>query len=344
MPLSKQDNKRYSRQIILSNIGSHGQERLLESKMTVIGLGALGTNIANNLARAGVGNIKIVDRDVVELENLHRQTLYNEPMLGKPKAIAAAEALKLVNPDIEITSIVKDVNFGTIDLIIGDSDVILDGTDNLETRFLINDYAVKKKIPWVYGGVVGTQGMSMTINPAGKFTGPCFRCMVGEEPQPGTLPTCDTYGILNTVPAIIGAVQSTEAFKIILGNKELNKKLLYYDVWTHEFRALDIPKNKACKCCAKNDYEYLNVKKRTMVTSLCGQNSVQILPVKSGEIQLDKFEKKLKRVGRVKRTEFTLEFLVDKYVITIFPDGRALIKGTTDDNLAKSLYTKYIGN
>ena len=346
MSLSKNEQKRYSRQIILPNFESAGQEKLKAATVTVIGLGALGSIIANNLARAGVGHLRLVDRDVVELENLHRQTLYSEDMVGQPKAMAAVEYLTRVNSDIELTPMVKDVNFSSIETIVAKSDIILDGTDNLETRFLINDFCVKTGIPWIYGGVVGTQGMTLNIIPStakGHF-GPCFRCLVQEIPAAGALPTCDTFGILNTVPAIIGSLQSTEAIKIILGSSDINQYLLYYDIWSSEFRSLPVPWNESCKCCVKHDFEYLQVKKRTLVTSLCGQNSVQIQPIKTGEISFTEFKDKLSKVGSVKATEFTLDFSVDDYMITIFADGRALIKGTTDENLAKSLYTKYIGS
>ena len=344
MSLSKSKLKRYSRQILLTIVDVKGQQLLDHASVAVIGLGALGSVIASNLARAGVGELRLVDRDVVEIENLHRQIMYDEDSLGKPKAIVAAEKLHKVNSDIKITPIVKDVNFGTIDTIISDSDVILDGTDNLETRFLINDFSIKKGIPWVYGGVVGTQGMTMNIIPNIKSKKPCFRCVVSEMPGPGSLPTCDTYGIINTIPAIIGSIQSTEAIKLLIGSKQINQMLLYYDVWTHEFRALEILRNPNCLCCVERDFEYLQVKKRSIVTSLCGQNSVQITPIKTTDLSLNNFAKKLERVGKVEKTEFTLRFSIDKYKITIFSDGRALIKGTNDENLAKSLYTKYIGS
>ena len=284
MILSKKDENRYSRQIILKNISEEGQLKLLGAKVTIIGLGALGSAIATNLARAGIGNLQLVDRDVVELENIHRQILYDEQMVGEPKAIAAAEYLNKVNPDIVIKSIVKDVNFSTISSIVAGSQVILDGTDNLETRFLINDFAVKSGIPWVYSGVIGTQGMTMNILSGIALDLPCFRCLVPQMPGAGTLPTCDTFGILNTVPMIFGSIQSTEAIKIILGSPDINRRLLFYDVWTHEFRALEIQKNEACRCCVNHDYEYLNVQKRTIVTSLCGHDSVQITPIKSGTV------------------------------------------------------------
>ncbi len=344
MSLKRRELQRYSRQLILTQIDRNGQEALIKSSVTIIGLGALGSVIANNLVRAGIGKLRIVDRDIVELENLHRQILYDENMVDEPKAIVAAEILRNINSDVKIIPVVKDVNFSTIETIVDDSTIIIDGTDNLETRFLINDFSVKKSIPWIYGGVIGTHGMTLNIIPGKKSKRPCFRCMVYEIPSAGALPTCDTFGILNTVPAIIGSIQSTEAIKILLNSPDVNNKLIFYDVWTHEFRSMEILKDDSCKCCVEHDFEFLQIKKRSLVTSLCGRNSVQIVPIKSGIISFQEFEKKLARVGKVKKTKFTLEFKIDKYDITIFSDGRALIKGTSDDNLAKSLYTKYIGN
>ena len=344
MSLSKKEQARYSRQIILPNIEKKGQERLAKATVTVIGLGALGSTISNNLARAGIGKLRLVDRDVVDLENLHRQSLYNEKMVGEPKAISACEYLHSINSDIEYIPLVKDVNFSTIESVVADSQIILDGTDNLETRFLINDLSIKKGVPWIYGGVVGTQGMSMNIIPKSKLKSPCFRCLVSEIPAAGTLPTCDTYGILNTIPIVIGSIQSTEAIKYILGSSDLNKTLIFYDIWIQEFRTLEIMKNESCKCCAKLDYEYLNVKKRTLVTSICGRNSVQIVPIRSADLDLSKFKKKLSKVGSVKSTKFMLKLKLDHYELNIFSDGRALIKGTNEDKLAKSLYTKYVGS
>lgn len=344
MTLSKREQNRYSRQIILPNIKKAGQEKLSKATVTVIGMGALGSIISETLVRAGIGKIRIVDRDVVDLDNLHRQILYNEQMVGEPKAVVAAEYLQSINQDVNVTPYMKDLNFSNIELIVSNSNIILDGTDNLETRFLINDYSIKTGIPWIYGGVVGTQGMTMNIIPDKKSSNPCFRCLVSEIPAAGSLPTCDTFGILNTVPTIIGSFQCTEAFKFILGNRNLNQKLIYYDVWTHEFRTLEIQKNDTCKCCVKHDFEYLQVKKRTLVTSICGRNSVQIVPIKGGELPLDEFKRKLAPLGKVEKSQFTLVFTIGKYEITIFSDGRALIKGTTDEKLAKSLYTKYIGS
>jgi adenylyltransferase/sulfurtransferase len=326
--------------MLLSEIGTTGQKRLADATAVVIGVGALGCTAAGNLARMGVGNIKVVDRDRIELNNLHRQILFDARDIDQPKAVVAAKRLKAINPDIKITPILKDVNFSNIELIIKDATVVVDGTDNMETRFLINDVCVKHDIPWVYGGAIGTYGMTFTIIP---HKTPCFRCFMHNIPAAGALPTCDTVGVLNAIPIIIGAIESVEALKIIIGNNELNRSLLMYDVWKHDFQSVQILKNNQCKCCVEHDFEFLHVKKRAIVTALCGRNTVQITPIQRGEISLRELYNKLQRLGDVKLTKFTVIFKLPNYELTIFKDGRAMIHGTADENLAKSLYAKYVG-
>ena len=232
MALSERSLKRYSRQTLLDVIGTEGQEKLVNSKAVVIGLGALGGIISTALARAGVGNLKILDRDYVELDNLQRQILFDENDIDSPKAVAAVAKLEKMNSDIKIDSVITDVNFSNIEYLIEGADVVVDGTDNMETRFLINDACVKNNIPWVYGGAIGTTGMTMNIIP-GKTA--CFKCFVNKIPQPGTLPTCDTAGVINAIPLVIGSIQSVEALKIILGQPDLNEHLIIYDIWQHDF-------------------------------------------------------------------------------------------------------------
>lgn len=331
---------RYSRHILLKEIGEGGQKKIADMCAVIIGIGGLGGIIANNLTRLGVGKLKIVDRDCVELNNLHRQILFDEGDIDQPKAVAAAEKLKRINSDIEIIPVLKDVNFSNIELIIHGANIIIDGTDNMETRFLINDASVKNKIPWIYGGAIGTYGMTMNILPDET---PCFRCFFHTIPRAGALPTCDTVGILNAIPVVIGAIESVEALKIMLHKKNINKKLLIYDIWSHEFHSVSVARDKNCKCCVHHDFEFLAVKKRALVSALCGRKTVQITPIEKGEISLLQLSKKLERVGTVRHTEFTLIFKLPKYVITIFKDGRAVIKGTSDEKLAKSLYARYIG-
>ncbi len=247
---------RYTRHMLLPEIGKNGQNRLLKSSAVVIGCGALGSITLNMLVRAGVGRVRAVDRDVVELNNLHRQTLFDEKDIGKPKAIVAAEKLRKVNSEIRIDSVVKDVDHSNIENLIKDMDIVLDGTDNMETRFLINDACVKHGISWIYCGAVGTYGMTMNIIPNKT---PCFRC-VFPTLKAGVLPTCDTVGVLNTVPAIMGAIESTEALKVLL-EKNVSTKLLICDVYKQNFSFVKVRKKKNCECCAKQNFEFLNPEK-----------------------------------------------------------------------------------
>jgi molybdopterin/thiamine biosynthesis adenylyltransferase len=242
---------RYSRQIILQNIGEEGQEKLLNSSVAIVGCGALGTVAANNLARAGVGKISIIDRDFVELNNLQRQMLFDENDIGEPKAVAAAEKIASINSDIEIHPIIKDVNYTNIEEILNGVDLVIDGTDNIQTRMLINDVCVKNRIPWIYTGAIGTSGMSMNILPDKA----CIRCLYPGIPKAGSLPTCDTMGVLNTITVIMGSIETTEAIKILLGFYDeidsTNSNLLVYDTWNHSFDSIMVKKNEKCECCGR---------------------------------------------------------------------------------------------
>jgi len=271
--LSNKDLRRYSRQVILEVIGEGGQEQLLDSSVAIIGCGALGTVISNNLVRAGIGKVGIIDRDLVEISNLQRQTLFDEMDIGRPKAKIAAGKLRKVNSQIAIESIVDDVHPTNIESLIDGYDLIIDATDNMETRLLLNDACIKSDIPWIYGGAIGTYGMSMNIIP-GKT--PCFRCLVPDLPGAGSQATCDTAGILNTIPAVIGSIESTEAIKILLGDAP-SKHLVVYDIWKHRFQSIEIPKAKACVCCVEHRYEFLEAKTSELITPLCGSNAIQII-------------------------------------------------------------------
>jgi len=334
---------RYSRQVILPNIGKEGQKTLLKSRIAIIGCGALGTVAANNLVRAGVGKISIIDRDFVELSNLQRQILFDEDDIGIPKAVAAAEKLKRVNSDVEIEAIVKDLNHMNVEKILSGVDLVLDGTDNMQTRFLINDVCVKNKIPWIYTAAVGTYGMMMPIIPGKK---PCFRCFLPDVPEPGSLPTCDTAGILNTTSAIIASIESTEAIKILLKkniitNAESN--LIFYDVWSNTIEKVAVVRNKRCRCCTEHKFDFLNAAKEEIVTSLCGRNAIQITPAKSADISFESLAERLKRLGEVRFNHFILVFKEKDKEISLFKDGRAIIKGTDDEKVARSLYARYVG-
>ena len=332
-------NDRYSRQILLKNIREKGQEKLASSSAAVIGCGALGTTIANNLVRSGIGHIKVIDRDIIELNNLQRQNLFDEDDIGLPKASVAAEKLKKINSEIKIEYIVDDANHKNIESIINSMDVVIDGTDNMLIRFLINDACIKHGIPWIYGGVIETQGMTMNIIPNKT---PCFRCIVQDFPEAGILPTCDTVGVLNAIPTIIGSIESNEALKILLG-QDINRNLLVYDVWHHNFNLIEIKKRKNCECCGKHNFEFLNEKSKERIIMLCGSGVFQITPAKRMNISLEELGEKLKKLGEVHIQDVILKFIIPGYEFYIFRDGRTLIYGTTDENIAKSLYAKYIG-
>jgi len=337
---SQKIDERYSRQVLLAEIGLAGQKILSRASAVIIGIGALGGVIANNLTRAGIGRIKLVDRDMVELNNLHRQTLYDEGDVGEPKVMAAVRKLEMVNSKISIEPLLKDANFSNIELIIRGADVVVDGTDNMETRFLMNDTCVKNDIPWVYGGAVGTNGMTMSMIP-GKTA--CFRCLNPHIPPAGALGTCDTMGVVNAITGVIGSIESSEAIKILLGSGDVNANLLIYDVWRHGFQSIQIPRNSDCKCCVRRDFEFLNVTRRTLVTSLCGKETIQITPMEPGKITLRELGGRLENLGKVEYADYAITFKISGYEITIFNDGRATVKGTSDDVLARSLYSKYAG-
>ncbi|UCH94223.1 MAG: ThiF family adenylyltransferase [Candidatus Aminicenantes bacterium] len=331
-------NSRYSRQVVLDKIGPQGQEVLLKSKVMIIGCGALGTHIANNLARAGVGTLLIVDRDLVELNNLQRQTLFDEADLGTPKTMAAAEKLEKINSEIEIKYLIKDVHGTNIEEVIHGFDLVLDATDNIPTRMIINDACVKKGMPWIYAGVIQTKGMVMNILPGG----PCFRCLLPEIPTAGSLPTCETAGVLNTIPAIIAAIESTEALKVLL-KKDIERRLIVYDVWEQTFNAIEIKKYNKCECCVKKDFKFLNAAKNEIITVLC-DNGVQIIPPGDMVLDLGKISENLEStVDHIMASEFLLKFAAEGKKITLFKDGRAIIKGTGDTGAAKSFYSRYLG-
>jgi molybdopterin/thiamine biosynthesis adenylyltransferase len=333
---------RYSRQAMFPAIGEEGQAKLGRGSVVIIGCGALGTNIANLLVRAGVGKARIVDRDFIEPHNLQRQVLFDEEDIkaGLPKAIAAQRHLRKVNSSVEIEAIVADANYTNIEGFCSGADVILDGLDNFETRLLINDVALKHKIPWVYGGVIASQGMTMTVIPGRP---PCLRCISPVLPDPETTPTCETAGIVGTVPAIIGALQATEAIKILVSAKA-NRELITVDVWKGSFHSLPVARRQDCPAC-QGRYDFLNDRFTIKTTSFCGQSrAVQVVNTKITRIALDKLAARLKGACKVIYNQFGLHFSVDGKEIIVFPDGRAIIKNTVDESLAKELYAQYVGN
>ena len=333
---------RYSRQTRLPGIGEEGQAKLLSGNVVIIGCGALGCTIATLLVRAGVGKIKIVDRDFIEYHNLQRQTLFDEADIKAqlPKAIAAERHLRKVNSTVEIQGVVADANYKNIEEFCRGADVILDGLDNFETRFLINDVALKHKIPWIYGGAIASYGMTMSIIPDEP---PCFRCTHPILPSPGTIPTCETAGIIGTVPAIIGSIQATETMKILLEAKEINRELIIIDVWKETFDRIKLNPSEDCPAC-HGKYEFLDKKFNIRATSLCGQSrAVQVVNTGVKAFTLDELAIRLKNVGNIVQNEYMLRFNADNYEVTVFPDGRAIIKNTTDEEKAKEVYNKYVG-
>jgi molybdopterin-synthase adenylyltransferase len=332
---------RYSRQTVIPAIGLEGQKKLGSSYAVVIGCGALGTVIASGLVRAGVGKVRIVDRDFIEYHNLQRQILFDEEDIKNnlPKAVAAERHLKKVNSSIEIEGLVSDVNYTNIERLVEGADIILDGLDNFETRLLINDVSLKHRIPWVYGGAIAFTGMTMNIIPGQT---PCYRCFNGADSRGGRTLTCDTAGVLAPAPWIVASLQTAEALKILLGVSEINRDLVFLDIWNNQFQHLKMARRENCKACRGN-YEFLEGKFSTKTTSLCGQNAVQVLSSGPVTISFEDLARRLKDLGEVSYSDFMLQFKVDSQEMMVFQDGRAIVKNTTDESMARGLYTKYIG-
>jgi adenylyltransferase/sulfurtransferase len=327
-------------------IGEEGQRRLLDAKALLCGCGALGSVLANTLVRAGVGYLRIVDRDFLEMNNLQRQVLYDEEDVaaGLPKAIAAQAKLRKINSQVEIEAIVADVDHTSIGALLDDVDMILDGTDNFETRFLLNDAAAKFKVPWVYGGCVGGEGQSMTIIPGET---PCLRCLMQEAPPPGTTATCDSAGIIGPIVNIIASIQACEALKILSGNRDaISRVLNVAELWDNRIRQVKLDSLREsvdCPTCKGEEYPWLEGRRGSHTAVLCGRNAVQLSYPDREAIDLRVLAQKLEGVGRVSCNRFLVRFEVDGYVITVFPDGRAIIGGTDDITEARTLHAKYIG-
>ena len=336
--------ERYNRQMLLAEVGEAGQEKLLAASVAVIGCGALGTVVASSLVRAGVGRVKIVDRDYIELNNLQRQILFDEEDIarGLPKAIAAAEKLGKVNSQVIVEPLVADVNPGNVEEIIGDVDLVLDGTDNFETRFLVNDACVKHGIPWVYGAVIATYGMTMVIVP---HRTPCFRCFLAEMPAPGSTPTCDTVGVLGPAVNIVASLEVTEGLKLLMGKEEeLHGRLIYVDAWAGTLEQLELEKRDGlCPACDLGQFEFLEAREGSYLISLCGREAVQVNVRGEARVSFPELAERLNSVGPVTFNDYMLRFRVDSYELTVFPDGRTIVKGTTDEAVARTLYARYIG-
>jgi len=338
---------RYARQILFYGIGNKGQKILMEKTAVIVGCGALGCTSANLLVRSGIKCLKIVDRDYIEESNLQRQSLFDEEDISKnlPKAVAAQKKLQKINSRIQqIEAIVVDLNPSNIETILENANVVIDGTDNFETRFLINDYCVKEEIPWIYGACIGSIGLTMNIIPPKT---PCLRCVLDTIPSFGTTETCDTAGIIAPIASMIASIQAAEALKILTDNYDaVSKGLLKVDLWRNEIKKLqteDIREKSDCITCKQHYYEFLSKDRYSMTTSLCGRNAVQILHPNGSNLDLAKLAARLEHAGEVSFNRFLLRLRTDKYELTVFPDGRSIITGTNDAAVAKGLYAKYIG-
>jgi len=334
---------RYSRQTLFTPVGKQGQERLRTSSVAIIGCGALGTALANNLCRAGIGKLVIADRDYIELNNLQRQILFDEDDIARrlPKAVAAAEKLRRINSDTSVEALVEDINADGIASLVLDADLVLDATDNFETRYLLNDVCVKYNRPWIYSAVIASYGVTMNILPGDT---PCLRCIFPEMPQPGTTPTCDTAGVLNGIVGAITGVASTEALKILLKSDKVSRAMFWMDLWENTSEHIELPRQPDCPTCGQRHYEFLDLLSGPSSTSLCGRNAVQVRAATRGAaLDLPELAQRLQPAGQVSYNQYLLRFVVDGYELTIFPDARAIIKGTDDAQVARSVYARYIG-
>jgi molybdopterin/thiamine biosynthesis adenylyltransferase len=331
---------RYSRQILFQGIGETGQRNILDARIAIVGCGALGSFQAGALARAGAGFVRIVDRDAVEWSNLQRQWLFEESDArdGLPKAVAAARALGRINSEVTVDAVVADVTAANIDDLLGDVALVLDGTDNFETRYLMNDYCVSRGRPWVYGAAVGSYGITMPIVP-GRTA--CLKCVYPEPPR-GAQPTCETAGVLGSITATIASLQVSAAMRILCGLEPV-PKITTVDVWSGEIRQIAQPELDAeCLACGRRDFVHLNAQGRTPV-SLCGRNAVQLHEL-ARPLDLEDLAGRLLPLGPVRYNNFALRFETPPYELTVFPDGRVIVKGTTDVGVARSVYARYIGS
>jgi adenylyltransferase/sulfurtransferase len=340
------NQEKYSRQILFEPIGPDGQRKLLGSRVAVIGCGALGAVQVEALARAGVGFLRLADRDFVEESNLQRQIMFEEQDAVErlPKALACRQRVKRINSDITIEAVVAHVDHTNIEEIIQDVDLVLDGTDNFEARFLINDACVKNEKPWVYGAAVGAYGLTMTVIP---HRTPCLRCVLEKLPPPGSSPTCDTAGVVLPIIFTIAAIQVTEAIKVLTGQWDrLHGTLTHVDMWEgtfHQTRLAGLLEKTDCRTCNQGQYEFLDAKVRQLASGLCGRHAVYITQSQRVSIDLPSLAERLNAVGPVKLTPHLLTVRVDDHEINLFADGHCIIKGTTDVNLARNLYARYIG-
>jgi molybdopterin/thiamine biosynthesis adenylyltransferase len=339
--MSLELEERYSRQILFRGVGAEGQRRLAEARVAIVGCGATGSAVASLLARSGVGTIRIIDRDYVETSNLQRQTLFDESDAREslPKAVAAARRIAAFNSQIVIEPRVADVTPDNVEGLLEGVALLLDGTDNFETRYLVNDYAVSKRVPWIYAAAVGSYGVTLNVLPG---TTACLACVFPDSPR-GTFETCETAGILNSAVNLVASIEASEALKLLVGAMDrVRPTLLSFDVWMNERAEVQASTPRAgCRACGERDFIHLAGQGRPHVT-LCGRNSVQIHE-RHRTVDFGELNERLKPHGRVRHNDFVLKFWREPYEMTLFPDGRAIIKGTTDTGVARSLYARYVG-
>lgn len=344
---ASESTSRYSRQERFAPLGVEGQRRLGASTALVVGCGALGSVAANTLVRAGVGKIRIVDRDFLELSNLQRQVLYTEQDVadGLPKAVAAANRLRQVNSGVAIESVVADVSHQNLPQLAAGADVIVDGADNFETRLLINDYAIREKTPWVYGGCLGAEGQVLPVLPGETC---CIAPLLPEAPPPGVMPTCDAAGVLGPAVNLVASIQALEAIKILAGAREaVRRKLLVVDLWTNRLREIDVAKlheSVRCPACDDGDFPWLDGRRGSDAAVLCGRNAVQVRPGEPTRVDLATLADRLTPLGEVTSNPFLVRLKVAGLEITAFADGRAIVGGTEDLSEARSACARYLGS
>jgi molybdopterin/thiamine biosynthesis adenylyltransferase len=343
-PRTSSRDERYSRQILFAGIGAEGQRKIAAARVAIIGCGATGSALATLLARAGVGTLRIIDRDFVEPSNLQRQSLFDEKDAAEslPKAIAAARKIAAFNSQIVVEPKVEDLVPANIEASLDGMSLLLDGTDNFETRYLINDYAIDRSLPWIYSAAVGSYAVTLNIVPGQTA---CLACIFPDSPR-GMVETCETSGILNSAVNFVASVAATEALKLLVAGADaphLRRSLLSFDLWSNEHAEVSAAKPRpGCRACGDRDFIHLAGEARPHIT-LCGRNSVQIHE-RQRPIDFAEMDRRLQPHGTVRHNDFVLKFWRDPYELTLFPDGRAIIKGTTDTAVARSLYARYIGS
>jgi len=333
---------RYHRQMLFGPLGEAGQKRLGEARVGVVGCGALGSVAANLLVRAGVGCVRLADRDYLQLNNLHRQMLFTEEDVARraPKAAAAAGHLRAINSDVVVEPRVIDINPFTLPAFAAGLDLLVDGTDNFATRFLLNDLAVREGLPWVYGGVIGASGMVLAVVPG---RGPCLRCLFRELPAPGAVPTCDTAGVLGTAVSVVASLEVNEALKLLVDPAARTEGLVTLDLWDLHLQVLPVERDPECPACGARSFPFLDAEAEDLVTSLCGHEAVQVVPAIARAVDLRQLEQRLRPVGPTRLTPFLLEVEVEGAHISVFPDGRAILEGVQDPAAARGLYARYVG-